>query len=81
MMIHGENGGDEEEQEDNDNCKVDKSYDDMQLKLDLRDRVDSLFRFLNKIIESKNKESTWRSIWLLLQAYNKGVGQRRRYPV
>ncbi|KAL0711196.1 hypothetical protein Bca4012_018174 [Brassica carinata] len=51
--------GDEEEQEDDDNCKADKSYDDMQLKLDLRDRVDSLFRFLNKIIESKNKESIY----------------------
>ena len=33
--------GDEEEEGN------DKSYDDMQLKLDLRDRVDSLFRFLH----------------------------------
>lgn len=40
--------GDEEEEEV-DNSKADESYDDMQLKLDLRDRVDSLFRFLHKL--------------------------------
>ncbi|CAN8318107.1 unnamed protein product [Cochlearia groenlandica] len=40
--------GDEEE-EDTDNSKADESYDDMQLKLDLRDRVDSFFRFLHKL--------------------------------
>ncbi|KAG7570221.1 Sec1-like superfamily [Arabidopsis thaliana x Arabidopsis arenosa] len=39
--------GDEEEEVDN--SKADESYDDMQLKLDLRDRVDSLFRFLHKL--------------------------------
>ncbi|CAH8389802.1 unnamed protein product [Eruca vesicaria subsp. sativa] len=40
--------GDEEDEEDN-NSKADDSYDDMQLKLDLRDRVDSFFRFLHKL--------------------------------
>ncbi|XP_010553950.1 PREDICTED: sec1 family domain-containing protein MIP3 [Tarenaya hassleriana] len=42
--------GDEEEEEENaDHSKGDESYDDMQLKLDLRDRVDNLFRFLHKL--------------------------------
>ncbi|XP_056864749.1 sec1 family domain-containing protein MIP3 [Raphanus sativus] len=39
----------DEEDEDNDNAKADESYDDMQLKLDLHDRVDSLFKFLHKL--------------------------------
>ncbi|KFK37119.1 hypothetical protein AALP_AA4G215300 [Arabis alpina] len=39
----------EDEEEDADNSKANESYDDMQLKLDLRDRVDSLFRFLHKL--------------------------------
>ncbi|KAJ4892183.1 Sec1 family domain-containing protein MIP3 [Raphanus sativus] len=39
--------GDEEDEEDN--SKADESYDDMQLKLDLRDRVDSFFKFLHKL--------------------------------
>ncbi|KAL0769853.1 hypothetical protein YC2023_048432 [Brassica napus] len=41
--------GDEEDEEDNNNSKADESYDDMQLKLDLRDRVDSFFKFLHKL--------------------------------
>lgn len=41
--------------EDNDNKEV---YSDMQLKLDLRDRVDSLFKFLHKLSSLKTNVSS-----------------------
>ncbi|XP_054811261.1 sec1 family domain-containing protein MIP3 isoform X1 [Prosopis cineraria] len=44
--------GDEEADEDNKNELV---YDDMQLKLELRDRVDHLFKFLHKLSGLKRK--------------------------
>lgn len=45
--------GDEEE-EDNKNIK-EQQYDDMQLRLELRDRVDSLFKYLHKLSSLKRR--------------------------
>ncbi|GMI99324.1 MAG2-interacting protein 3 [Hibiscus trionum] len=45
--------GDEEEEEENDNKE--QEYDDMQLKLELRDRVDNLFKYLHKLSTLKSK--------------------------
>lgn len=42
-----------EEDEDNDNKE--QAYDDMQLKLELRDRVDNLFKHLHKLSSLKSK--------------------------
>ncbi|KAL1191099.1 Sec1 family domain-containing protein MIP3 [Cardamine amara subsp. amara] len=47
--------GEDDEEEEVDNSKADESYDDMQLKLDLCDRVDSLFRFLHKLSSLRTK--------------------------
>jgi hypothetical protein len=44
--------GDEDGEDDNKNEQV---YDDMQLKLELRDRVDNLFKFLHKLSNLKRK--------------------------
>lgn len=44
--------GDEEGDDDNKNEQV---YDDMQLKLELRDRVDNFFKFLHKLSDLKRK--------------------------
>ncbi|KAK7312856.1 hypothetical protein VNO77_37049 [Canavalia gladiata] len=44
--------GDEDGDEDNKNEQV---YGDMQLKLELRDRVDNLFKFLHKLSDLKRK--------------------------
>ncbi|KAI4333839.1 hypothetical protein L6164_018598 [Bauhinia variegata] len=44
--------GDEDADDDNKNEQV---YGDMQLKLELRDRVDSLFKFLHKLSNLKRK--------------------------
>ncbi|CAN0896688.1 Sec1 family domain-containing protein MIP3 [Linum grandiflorum] len=41
--------GDEEEEEAVDKKNKDQLYDDMQLKLELRDKVDSFFKFLHKL--------------------------------
>lgn len=62
--------GDEEEEEV-DNSKADESYDDMQLKLDLRDRVDSLFRFLHKLssLRTRNLVSRFSSLEVLPQRF------------
>ncbi|CAJ2651450.1 unnamed protein product [Trifolium pratense] len=44
--------GDEDGEDDNKNEQV---YDDMQLKLELRDRVDNFFKFLHKLSNLKRK--------------------------
>ncbi|CAJ2645790.1 unnamed protein product [Trifolium pratense] len=44
--------GDEDGEDDNINEKV---YDDMQLKLELRDRVDNFFKYLHKLSNLKRK--------------------------
>ncbi|XP_012483367.1 sec1 family domain-containing protein MIP3 [Gossypium raimondii] len=46
--------GDEDEDEENDNKE--QEYDDMQLKLELRDRVDNLFKYLHKLSSLKSKK-------------------------
>ncbi|XP_031273797.1 sec1 family domain-containing protein MIP3-like [Pistacia vera] len=43
-----------DEDADNDD-KKDQAYDDMQLKLELRDRVDNLFRFFHKVSDLKRR--------------------------
>ena len=49
--------GDEEIEDDSKNEQV---YDDMQLKLELRDRVDHLFKFLHKLSDLKRKNTPTR---------------------
>ncbi|XP_061356815.1 sec1 family domain-containing protein MIP3 [Gastrolobium bilobum] len=44
--------GDEDGDDDN---KIEQVYGDMQLKLELRDRVDNLFKFLHKLSNMKRK--------------------------
>ncbi|KAJ0112903.1 hypothetical protein Patl1_02453 [Pistacia atlantica] len=39
----------------NNDDKKDQAYDDMQLKLELRDRVDNLFRFFHKVSDLKRR--------------------------
>ncbi|XP_007048715.2 PREDICTED: sec1 family domain-containing protein MIP3 isoform X1 [Theobroma cacao] len=41
--------------EDEDNDSKEQAYDDMQLKLELRDRVDNLFKHLHKLSSLKSK--------------------------
>jgi hypothetical protein len=45
--------GDEDGDDTNDNKE--RAYDDMQLKLELRDRVDNLFKFLHKLSSLKSR--------------------------
>ncbi|KAG6519097.1 hypothetical protein ZIOFF_022586 [Zingiber officinale] len=45
--------------EDTDNQNA-QAYDDMQLKLELRDRVDQLFKFFNKLSSLRQRNSTLR---------------------
>ncbi|KAG6517837.1 hypothetical protein ZIOFF_021236 [Zingiber officinale] len=45
--------------EDTDNQNA-QGYDDMQLKLELRDRVDQLFKFFNKLSSLRQRNSTLR---------------------
>ncbi|WCJ18036.1 hypothetical protein M5689_000417 [Euphorbia peplus] len=47
--------GEEEEEADSDKNKKDQQYDDMQLKLELRDRVDTLFKFFHKLSTLKTR--------------------------
>lgn len=51
------NWGDEDADITNNN---EQGYDDMQLKLELRDRVDNLFRFLYKLSRSKSRNKPLR---------------------
>ncbi|XP_037494069.1 sec1 family domain-containing protein MIP3 [Jatropha curcas] len=46
--------GDEEEDDDDKN-KKEQQYDDMQVRLELRDRVDSLFKFFHKLSSLKRR--------------------------
>ncbi|KAG8482449.1 hypothetical protein CXB51_024011 [Gossypium anomalum] len=48
--------GDEDEDEDEENDNKEQEYDDMQLKLELRDRVDNLFKYLHKLSSLKSKK-------------------------
>ncbi|XVE86331.1 hypothetical protein DITRI_Ditri18aG0027100 [Diplodiscus trichospermus] len=56
--------GDEEE----DNYKEEQAYDDMQLKLELRDRVDILFKHLHKLSGLKSKNVPLREGPLALES-------------
>ncbi|XP_065872406.1 sec1 family domain-containing protein MIP3 [Euphorbia lathyris] len=47
--------GEEEEEADSDKSKKDQQYDEMQLKLELRDRVDNLFKFFHKLSTLKTR--------------------------
>ncbi|CAN1351967.1 Sec1 family domain-containing protein MIP3 [Linum perenne] len=47
--------GDEEEEAATDKNNKDQLYDDMQLKLELRDKVDSFFKFLHKLSTVRRK--------------------------
>ncbi|XP_058007351.1 sec1 family domain-containing protein MIP3 isoform X2 [Hevea brasiliensis] len=51
--------GDEEEDDDDKNRK-EKQYGDMQLRLELRDRVDSLFKYLHKLSSLKRRNAPLR---------------------
>ncbi|KAK7405053.1 hypothetical protein VNO78_06220 [Psophocarpus tetragonolobus] len=57
--------GDEDEDDDNKNEQV---YDDVQLKLELRDRVDNFFKFLHKLSDLKRKNIPWRDGSLTTEA-------------
>ncbi|KAK7300303.1 hypothetical protein RJT34_11146 [Clitoria ternatea] len=57
--------GDEDGDDDNNNEQV---YGDMQLKLDLRDRVDNLFKFLHKLSDLKRKNIPMRDGSLTMEA-------------
>eukprot|EP00257_Ricinus_communis_P018030 XP_015576615.1 sec1 family domain-containing protein MIP3 [Ricinus communis] len=49
--------GDEEEEDDDDKNKKEHQYNDMQLKLELRDKVDNLFKLFHKLstLKVRNK--------------------------
>lgn len=47
--------GDEEDADNDSKKDKDHAYDDMQLKLELRDRVDNLFKYLHKLSSLKQK--------------------------
>lgn len=57
--------GDEDAEDDNKNEQV---YGDMQLKLELRDRVDHLFKFLHKLSNLKRKNIPMRDGSLTMEA-------------
>lgn len=54
-----ENWGDEDEDAD---ATKEQAYGDMQLKLELRDRVDNLFKFLHKISSLRNNLPFWQGL-------------------
>ena len=53
----GKWGDEEEEEGDDDKNKKESQYDNMQLRLELRDKVDSLFKFFHKLsaLKMRNK--------------------------
>jgi len=57
--------GDEDGDDDNNNEQV---YSDVQLKLELRDRVDNLFKFLHKLSDLKRKNIPLRDGSLTMEA-------------
>ncbi|KAJ8755692.1 hypothetical protein K2173_022635 [Erythroxylum novogranatense] len=52
--------GTEDDEDDSTVSNKDKSYDDMQLKLELRDRVDNVFKFLHKLSALKTRDIPFR---------------------
>ncbi|KAK1424108.1 hypothetical protein QVD17_19421 [Tagetes erecta] len=50
------NWGEEEEEDVDKNASNENVYSDMQLKLELRDRVDNLFKFLHKLTNLKDNK-------------------------
>ncbi|BAT89979.1 hypothetical protein VIGAN_06113100 [Vigna angularis var. angularis] len=57
--------GDEDGDDDN---KIEQVYGDVQLKLELRDRVDNLFKFLHKLSDLKRKNIPLRDGSLTMEA-------------
>lgn len=58
--------GDEDANDGNDNASKDM-YSDMQLKLEVRDRVDSLFKFLHKLSSLQRKNKPLRDLTMALE--------------
>lgn len=57
-----------EEEEEDDGSSKEKGYDDVQLKLELRDRVDNLFRFFHKLASLSRKNVPLREASVVLES-------------
>ncbi|XP_050210425.1 sec1 family domain-containing protein MIP3 [Mercurialis annua] len=65
--------GEEEEDDNDDKNKKEHQYDDMQLRLELRDKVDSLFKFFHKLSTLKMRNKPLRDGASYMDSSDKGL--------